>query len=105
MPAAKKVAKRSTRSSPMKLYQIRVIHRGHVVYKSETSEERIGRPRTRRATLDVGPGAIGTLYRVDRKHGNTFVPIFEVRCTHSGKKGTPALIAEDHTTPPKLPEG
>lgn len=100
--AAKQPAKRTPK---LKLYQCRVRWRGHTVHTSETGEERVGRPRVKRETIAAGVGAIGTLYRVDRAHRNTFVPIYEVRAVYTGKRGVRiGLAEEDHTTPPPAQE-
>jgi len=87
-----------------KLYQIRVSKRGKRSHNSETDRQTTGRNRVKRETLKLGPGAHGVLYRVDRKHGDALVPVYEVRCVHEGKQGRAALAVEDHETPPTLPE-
>ncbi len=86
----------------LKLYQCRVMHRGHAVHDSETSDERSARARVKRETEKVGIGARGTLYRVDRKHNDALIPIYEIRVAHRGKRGTPTLVVE-HDTPPPAP--
>ena len=106
--ATKATTKRSQKAkrplTRMKLYQCRVVHRGALTHKSETGEERVGRPRVKRETIKAGVGAIGTLYRVDRDAHNKFIPIYEVRAIHTGRTGKLGLVTEDHTTPPPPPE-
>ena len=97
MATTKKAAKRSRR---LKLYQCVVRWRGRTVHASETGEERVGRPRVKRETIAAGVGAIGTLYRVNRKANNALEPIYEVRAVHTGRKGNVGVTPEDHTTPP-----
>lgn len=74
------------------------------MHASETSEERIGRPRVKRETIAAGPGARGTLYRVDRKNHDALIPIYEVRAAHRGKRGLVGVVVEDMDTPPSPPE-
>ena len=79
----------------LKLYQIAVRLRGLTTHASESDRETTARSRTERETLKAGPGAVGTLYRVDRAHDDTLVPIYTARCVHKGKRGTPAVVEEE----------
>jgi hypothetical protein len=84
----------------LKLYQCIVRKRNGKNKTSASDRQTTGRNWVRRETIAAGIGAIGTLYRVDRKHGDALIPIYEARTAHVGKHGTLGVVTEDHTTKP-----
>lgn len=92
------------------LFQSRVYVNDQVRYSSGTNDASLAQQRVRTNLLRIGPGAIGRVLQVlSQSYVNgawtitKSIIVYEARVIHSGTSGTPAIVEEDHTTPPPVP--
>lgn len=92
------------------LFQSRVFVNDQVRYSSGTNDASLAQQRVRTNLLRIGPGGVGRVIQVLSQsyvnHAWTITKsqiVYEARVIHSGTSGTPAIVEEDHHTPPPAP--